>query len=49
MEQAAQRFEQYTGRPLDTLDLRCVLQFEEHHSASRYLADMFDVDVKWLV
>lgn len=49
MQEAAQRFEQYTGRSLDTFNLRQVPYLEEHLSAWRYLADMFDVDVKWLV
>lgn len=48
MQEAAQCFEQYTGRLLDTLDLRRVSYLKESLSASRYLSDMFDVDPRWL-
>ena len=48
MEQAARKFEQYTGRQLDNLDLREVPYLKEELSASRYLADMLEVNPRWL-
>ena len=48
MEQAARKFEQYTGRLLDNLDLREVPYLKEELSASRYLADVLEVNPRWL-
>ena len=48
MQEAGQRFEEYTGRLLDNLDLRQVPSLKESLAASRYLADMLDVNPRWL-
>lgn len=48
MQEAGQRFEEYTGRSLDNLDLREVPCLKESLAASRYLADMLDVNPRWL-
>ena len=49
MQDAAQRFEECTGRSLNTLDLRRVPYLEEDLASCGPLGDLFDVDAVWLI
>ena len=49
MQDAAQRFEEYTGRSLDTLDLRRVPYLEADLASCARLGELLEVDAVWLV
>lgn len=49
MQEAAAQLAGYLGRPLPDIDLRRALHWQEDLSVCRALADMFEVDLRWLI